>query len=48
MLSGAATVEALRSNLTALDLDQGPDPELDAFAEEPGRYWEKRAVLAWN
>ena len=48
VLSGAATVEALRSNLTALDLDQGPDPELDAFAEEPGRYWEKRAVLAWN
>ena len=48
VLSGAATGGALRSNLTALELDQGADPELDALAEEPGRYWEKRAALAWN
>jgi aryl-alcohol dehydrogenase-like predicted oxidoreductase len=46
VLSGAATVETLRSNLTALALE--PDPELDTLAEEPARYWEQRAALAWN
>jgi aryl-alcohol dehydrogenase-like predicted oxidoreductase len=50
VLSGAASVEALRSNLAALELerDDGRDPELDAFIEEPDRYWEARAALPWN
>jgi aryl-alcohol dehydrogenase-like predicted oxidoreductase len=50
VLSGAATVETLRSNLTALELDLGEclDPELEALAEKPARYWEQRATLPWN
>jgi aryl-alcohol dehydrogenase-like predicted oxidoreductase len=50
VLSGAATVETLRSNLTALELELGEclDPELEALAEEPARYWEERATLPWN
>jgi aryl-alcohol dehydrogenase-like predicted oxidoreductase len=48
VLSGAATVETLESNLTALELDAGPDPELSALAEEPARYWGERAALPWN
>jgi aryl-alcohol dehydrogenase-like predicted oxidoreductase len=50
VLSGAATVETLRSNLTALELELGEelDPELEALAEEPARYWEERSALAWN
>jgi aryl-alcohol dehydrogenase-like predicted oxidoreductase len=49
-LSGATTVEQLRSNLTALDVDW--DEELDgrlaALVEEPGQYWSTRAALPWN
>jgi aryl-alcohol dehydrogenase-like predicted oxidoreductase len=50
VLSGAATVETLRSNLTALEFELGEelDPELEALAEEPARYWEERAALPWN
>jgi aryl-alcohol dehydrogenase-like predicted oxidoreductase len=50
VLSGAATVEALRSNLKALRLELGErlDPELETLAEEPTRYWEERAALPWN
>jgi aryl-alcohol dehydrogenase-like predicted oxidoreductase len=50
VLSGAATVEALQSNLTALGLDLGEqlDPELEDLAEEPARYWDERAALPWN
>jgi aryl-alcohol dehydrogenase-like predicted oxidoreductase len=44
VLSGAATVETLRSNLEALQVD----PEVELPAEEPERYWQKRAALAWN
>jgi len=48
VLSGAATVAELESNLAALAL---PEPALDRFdavAEEPDRYWETRAALPWN
>jgi hypothetical protein len=50
VLSGAATVETLRTNLTALTLELGEplDPELEALAEQPARHWEKRAALPWN
>jgi aryl-alcohol dehydrogenase-like predicted oxidoreductase len=46
VLSGAATVETLRSNLGALELDL--DHELPVPAEDPARYWAERAALAWN
>jgi aryl-alcohol dehydrogenase-like predicted oxidoreductase len=50
VLSGAATVETLRSNSGALELelDEGLDPELCALAEEPAHYWDERAALPWN
>jgi aryl-alcohol dehydrogenase-like predicted oxidoreductase len=50
VLSGAATVETLRSNLTALELELGErlDPDLEALAEDRARYWEERAELPWN
>ena len=50
VLSGAATVEALQSNLTALGLELGErlDPGLEDLTEEPARYWDERAALPWN
>lgn len=49
-LSGATTVEQLRSNLAALDVDY--DDELDRrlapLTEEPDRYWSTRGALPWN
>jgi aryl-alcohol dehydrogenase-like predicted oxidoreductase len=50
VLSGAATVGTLRSNLTALELELSEelDPELEALAEEPARYWVERTALQWN
>ncbi len=46
VLSGAATVETLRSNLGAADLD-GPG-ELAALREDPEAYWERRSALPWT
>jgi aryl-alcohol dehydrogenase-like predicted oxidoreductase len=50
VLSGAATVDQLRSNLAALELelDEGLDAELASLAEDPARYWEERSALPWN
>jgi len=50
VLSGAATVDQLESNLLALALDLGPDlrGRLDAIGEDPDTYWEERSELAWN
>jgi aryl-alcohol dehydrogenase-like predicted oxidoreductase len=50
VLSGATTVEQLRSNLTALDVewDYEIDRRLAPLVEEPGRYWSTRAALPWN
>jgi aryl-alcohol dehydrogenase-like predicted oxidoreductase len=49
VLSGAATVETLQSNLTALELELGElDPSLESLAEAPARYWDERAALRWN
>jgi aryl-alcohol dehydrogenase-like predicted oxidoreductase len=49
-LSGATTVEQLRSNLAGRDVDY--DEELDRLlaplAEEPAEYWETRAALPWT
>jgi aryl-alcohol dehydrogenase-like predicted oxidoreductase len=50
VLSGAATVETLRSNLAAADLDPGGEvlDALGALAEPPDGYWAVRGELAWN
>jgi aryl-alcohol dehydrogenase-like predicted oxidoreductase len=50
VLSGAATVGTLRSNLGALEfeLDAELAPELAALAEDPVSYWEERSTLPWN
>jgi aryl-alcohol dehydrogenase-like predicted oxidoreductase len=50
VLSGAATVEQLRSNLAAGELawDDGLDRRLAGLVEEPAAYWAARAELAWN
>jgi len=46
VLSGAATVETLRSNLAAAGLD---DPgELAALREDPETYWDRRSELPWT
>jgi aryl-alcohol dehydrogenase-like predicted oxidoreductase len=50
VLSGAATVGEMTSNLAARDLE--PEPEwmepLSALTEDPERYWKTRAALPWN
>jgi aryl-alcohol dehydrogenase-like predicted oxidoreductase len=50
VLSGAATVDTLRSNLAALDVawDDELDERLAPLAEPAEEYWERRAALAWN
>ena len=50
VLSGAVTEDALHSNLAAaaLDLPDGALRELEALAEDPGRYWSARGALAWT
>ena len=50
VLSGAATVEHLHSNLGALRVpwDDQADAILAALAESPERYWAQRGALAWN
>jgi len=49
VLSGAATVAALRSNLAAAGLPASPDGfGLDALAEDPVAYWERRSALQWT
>jgi aryl-alcohol dehydrogenase-like predicted oxidoreductase len=46
VLSGASTVEMLRSNLGALELE--PDVPLGDLAEDPAAYWQERSALPWN
>jgi aryl-alcohol dehydrogenase-like predicted oxidoreductase len=50
VLSGAATVGMLESNLEALAVKIDPDltDRLDALRDDPAAYWETRATLAWN
>jgi aryl-alcohol dehydrogenase-like predicted oxidoreductase len=50
VLSGAATVAQLRSNLVALELawDDELEQRLSGLVEEPAAYWEARAGLPWN
>lgn len=50
VLSGAATVEQVRSNVMAMDikLTERVRQRLDDLAEEPAEYWAVRGNLAWN
>jgi aryl-alcohol dehydrogenase-like predicted oxidoreductase len=50
VLSGAATVEQLESNLraAAIAYDEQLERELGGLTEEPEAYWATRAALAWN
>ncbi|GHD96338.1 aldo/keto reductase [Streptomyces naganishii] len=50
VLSGAATLGQLASNLhaPAVDLDEDRLARLDALAEDPHVYWERRARLPWH
>jgi aryl-alcohol dehydrogenase-like predicted oxidoreductase len=46
VLSGAASVETLRSNLRAREVE--PPGELPELVEDSGAYWALRSSLAWN
>jgi aryl-alcohol dehydrogenase-like predicted oxidoreductase len=50
VLSGAATVETLTSNLAALSLEVDASllERLGGLREEPEAYWETRSALSWN
>jgi aryl-alcohol dehydrogenase-like predicted oxidoreductase len=50
VLSGAANVEQLHSNLRALDLrlDAQALAKLGELREEPEAYWRRRGALPWN
>ncbi|MEP6952625.1 MAG: aldo/keto reductase [Solirubrobacteraceae bacterium] len=50
VLSGAATVEQLHSNLRALDVEWTDELERRAadLVEPPGAYWEHRGSMAWT
>ena len=47
VLSGAAAVWELQSNLTAVALDVDP-ARFDGLVEDPDRYWHERSALPWN
>ena len=50
VLSGAATVDQLESNLVALELSIDADllDEVAVLREDPDSYWQARARLSWN
>jgi len=50
VLSGAASVEELESNVAALALQLDPQlvDRLDAIHQDPLSYWQTRAALPWN
>lgn len=50
VLSGATTIEQLRSNLAAAEIRWSPEAEerLLGLAESPEEYWTIRARLPWN
>jgi len=50
VLSGAASIEHLESNLRALEIDPSrlPREELRSLCEDPQDYWAKRGRLEWN
>jgi aryl-alcohol dehydrogenase-like predicted oxidoreductase len=50
VLSGAATVEQLRSNVAAAAVEWAPEAgaQLASIVETPEQYWATRGQLAWN
>ena len=50
VLSGAATVDQLRSNLAATSVawDEAAEAALRPIAERPEDYWATRSRLPWN
>jgi aryl-alcohol dehydrogenase-like predicted oxidoreductase len=50
VLSGAATIEHLQSNLKAVEVmwDEEADSRLNELAESQELYWKTRSGLAWN
>ena len=48
VLSGAASVPQLRSNLVPVELDEVDRMLLADLAEDPAAYWDRRARLAWT
>ena len=46
VLSGAATVDTLRSNLAARAIESVP--ALDELREEPEAYWSRRSAIPWT
>lgn len=50
VLSGAATVAQLESNLRSLDIawDEPAEAAIERLAESPEVYWRTRSDLAWN
>jgi aryl-alcohol dehydrogenase-like predicted oxidoreductase len=50
VLSGAASVKELESNLAAVELQLDPQlgEQLAAINEDPATYWQTRAALPWN
>jgi aryl-alcohol dehydrogenase-like predicted oxidoreductase len=50
VLSGAATIDQLRSNVKAIGVRWDDDPKnvIARIAEAPGEYWARRSNLAWN
>jgi aryl-alcohol dehydrogenase-like predicted oxidoreductase len=48
VLSGAAAIDHLESNLTALDIDIDLTGNETTFAENPNEYWNYRSQLAWT
>jgi aryl-alcohol dehydrogenase-like predicted oxidoreductase len=50
VLSGAATVAQIESNLRSLDIawDARAESEINRLAEAPDTYWQTRSELAWN
>jgi aryl-alcohol dehydrogenase-like predicted oxidoreductase len=50
VLSGASTADMVVSNVAALDVAVDPETleRLNAVAEDPDGYWERRSALSWN
>jgi aryl-alcohol dehydrogenase-like predicted oxidoreductase len=50
VLSGAASVDTLQSNLRALEVNWTPALErrLEALREDSDAYWQRRSEMAWN
>ncbi|MEV5721929.1 hypothetical protein AB0L41_49465 [Amycolatopsis mediterranei] len=48
VLSGAASVAQLRSNLVPVPVDEVDRMLLADLAEDPAAYWHRRAHLAWT